>query len=167
MMIFLYSVIFTLMLFSEFNTGSVVFAVQTGKLDEGRTEQESLRSIQGEDTMSDNTLAAPRFRREPVLDNGLGDEEDNTKYLILSDIGLKGHTRRGMNTAFSRALPVLPDRATDHSPAEYSLKVERREADLESKCRPATSCYFSFYSPCIRSILGIRKIQVTVIHHVK
>lgn len=83
-MIFLSSVIFTLMLFSEFNTGSVVFAVQTGKLDEGRTEQESLRSILGEDTMSDNTLAAPRFRREPVLDNGLGDEEDNTKYLILS-----------------------------------------------------------------------------------
>ncbi|XP_052348320.1 pro-MCH isoform X1 [Oncorhynchus keta] len=143
-MIPLYSVIFTLMLFSEFNTGSVIFAVQTGKLDEGRTEQESLRSILGEDTMSDNTLAAPRFRQEPVLDNRLGDEEDNTKYLILSDIGLKGHTRHGMNTAFSRALPVLPDRATDHSPAEYSLKVERREADLESKYRPATSCYFSF-----------------------
>lgn len=83
-MIFLYSVIFTLVLFSEFNTRSVVFAVQTGKMDEGRTEQESLRSILGEDTMSDNALAAPRFIREPVLDNGLGDEEDNTKYLILS-----------------------------------------------------------------------------------
>nr|XP_023831908.1 pro-MCH 1-like [Salvelinus alpinus] len=149
-MISLYSVIFTLVLFSEFNTRSVVLAVPTGKLDEGRTEQESLLSILGEDTMSDNALAAPRFRREPVLDNGLGDEEDNTKIIILSvsiflhpcpssyqspsvpqDIGLKGHTRRGMNTAFSRALPVLPDRGTDHSPAEYSLKVERREADLE------------------------------------
>ncbi|XP_055761586.1 pro-MCH isoform X2 [Salvelinus fontinalis] len=130
-MIFLYSVIFTLVLFSEFNTRSFVLAVPTGKLDEGRSEQESMLSILGEDTMSDNALDAPRFRREPVLDNGLGDEEDNTKIVILSDIGLKGHTRRGMNTAFSRALPVLPDRGIDHSPAEYSLKVERREADLE------------------------------------
>uniref|UniRef100_A0A4W5PS89 Uncharacterized protein n=1 Tax=Hucho hucho TaxID=62062 RepID=A0A4W5PS89_9TELE len=76
-MISLYSVIFTLVLFSEFNTRSVVLAS------------------------------------------------------VPQDIGLKGHTRRGMNTAFSQALPVLPDRGTDHSPAEYSLKVERREADLE------------------------------------
>lgn len=83
-MIFLYSVIFTLVLLSEFDTRSVVLAVPTGKLDEGRTEQESLLSILGEDTMSDNALAAPRFRREPVLDNGLGDEEDNTKIIILS-----------------------------------------------------------------------------------
>uniref|UniRef100_A0A674CEN5 Pro-MCH 1-like n=1 Tax=Salmo trutta TaxID=8032 RepID=A0A674CEN5_SALTR len=116
-MIFLYSVIFTLVLLSEFDTRSVVLAVPTGKLDEGRTEQESLLSILGEDTMSDNAPAAPRFRREPPS--------------VPQDIGLKGHTRRGMNTAFSRALPVLPDRGTDHSPAEYSLKVERREADLE------------------------------------
>uniref|UniRef100_A0A4W5LZT6 Pro-melanin-concentrating hormone n=1 Tax=Hucho hucho TaxID=62062 RepID=A0A4W5LZT6_9TELE len=130
-MISLYSVIFTLVLFSEFNTRSVVLAEPTGKLDEGRTEQESLRLILGEDTMSDNALAAPRFRRDPVLDNGLGLGEGNTKIIILSDIGLKGHTRRGMNTAFSRTLPVLSDRGTDHSPAEYSLKVERREADLE------------------------------------
>ncbi|XP_029617238.1 pro-MCH 2 [Salmo trutta] len=128
-MISLYSVIFTLVLSSEFNTRSVVLAVPTGKLEEGRTEQESLRSILGEDMMSDNALAAPRFRQDLILDNGLGD--GNTKIIILSDIGLKGHTRRGMNTAFSRALPVLPDRGTDHSPAEYSLKVERREADLE------------------------------------
>ncbi|XP_038851279.1 pro-MCH [Salvelinus namaycush] len=133
-MISLYSVIFTLVLFSEFNTRSVVLAVPTGKLDEGRTEQESLRSILGEDMMSDDALAAPRFRQDHILDNG--QDDGNTKIIILSpsvpqDIGLKGHTRRGMNTAFSRALPVLPDRGTDHSPAEYSLKVERREADLE------------------------------------
>ncbi|XP_041749217.1 pro-MCH [Coregonus clupeaformis] len=131
-MISLYSVVFTLVLFSEFSTRLAVLAVPTGKLEEGRTEQESLRSILGEDTMSDNALAAPRFRREPILDNGLGlDEEGNTKIFILSDIRLKGHTRRGMNTAFSRALPVLPDRGRDHAPTENSLKVERREDDLD------------------------------------
>ncbi|XP_010902154.1 pro-MCH [Esox lucius] len=131
-MISLYTIIFTMVLFSEFSTHSVILAVPTSKLNEDKTEAESLISILGEDT-SDSAPAALRFRLEHIPENGLdlGDEEGNTKIFILSDIGLKGHTRRGMNTAFSRALPVLPDRGTDHNPAEYSLKVERSESDLD------------------------------------
>lgn len=46
----------------------------------------------------------------------------------------KGHSFRGLNSAFSRSLPLLTDRSLSHTPAEYSLKIDRRNTDLDSKC---------------------------------
>ncbi|KAL0962888.1 hypothetical protein UPYG_G00346770 [Umbra pygmaea] len=124
----LYTVIFIMVLFSELSTRSVILAVPTGMLDEDRTNPESLSSILGEDTMTNKALVALG-----TAENGLGSvgEEGNTKIFVLSDVGLKGHTRRGMNTAFFPSLPAIAGPARDHAPAEYSLKVERRESDLD------------------------------------
>lgn len=55
------------------------------------------------------------------------------QYDVFQDARLKGHSVRGLNPAFTRSLPLLADRSLSHTPAEYSVKIDRRDTDLDSK----------------------------------
>lgn len=49
----------------------------------------------------------------------------------FQDTRLKGI--RGLNLAFIRSPPLLTDQSLSHAPAEHSLKIDRRNTDLDSK----------------------------------
>lgn len=53
--------------------------------------------------------------------------------ISFQDARLKGHSVRGLNPAFTRSLPLLADRSLSYTPAEYSVKIDRRDTDLDSK----------------------------------
>ncbi|XP_071384419.1 pro-MCH [Centroberyx affinis] len=128
-MLSVYSVVFTLVLFSELSGHSV--AVPASKLEDGRTEQEGLGLFVADEAMTQPAAGPALYRRSLIVDNKVRDEDGNPKIIILSDMGLKGHSVRGLNPVFSRGLPLLTDRNSGHAPAEYSLKIERRDSDLD------------------------------------
>ncbi|KAM4615669.1 pro-MCH [Polymixia lowei] len=129
-MISVYSVLFALVLFSEFSGRSVTVAMPAGKLD-GKTDQESFSVLLGDGDMTDPALGPSLNRRSLILDNKLGDEDGNPRIIIVSDMGLKRHSVRGLNPAFARGLPLLTAQSSDHTSGEYGLKLDRRETDLD------------------------------------
>ncbi|KAM9846073.1 pro-MCH [Aulostomus maculatus] len=120
----IYSVLFTLVVFSEMSGHVVPVAVPANKLEDDILEQEDQTSMQGDEPMTE------RARRSLVLDN-VRDEDGVPKIIVVSDMRLKGHSVRGLNPAFTRGLPLIADRTSSHTPAEYSLKVDRRDTDLD------------------------------------
>ncbi|KAG7225580.1 hypothetical protein INR49_004986, partial [Caranx melampygus] len=130
-MISVYSVLFTLVLFSELSSHLVTAAIPANKLEDGVIEQDGLGSLLGNEPLTEHAMAPPVYRRRLVVDNDDRDEDRNPKIIVLSDMRQKGHSLRGMNSAFSRSLPLLTDRSLSHTPAEYSLKIDRRNTDLD------------------------------------
>ena len=53
----------------------------------------------------------------------------------FQDMRQKGRSIRGLFQAFTRGLPLLTDRSLGLAPAEYSSKIDRRNADLDSKLK--------------------------------
>ncbi|XP_031714972.1 pro-MCH [Anarrhichthys ocellatus] len=117
-MISVYSVLYTLVLFSELSSHSVSVAMPASKVEDGVPEQDGF--FLGGETMTDL-----------VLDNDMRDEDGSPKIIIVSDMGLKGHSIRGLNRAASWSLPLLTDRSLSYTPAEHSLKIERRNTDID------------------------------------
>ncbi|XP_059182066.1 pro-MCH [Centropristis striata] len=128
-MISVYSVLYTLVLFSELNRHLVTVALPATKVEDGATEQDG--QFLGYEPMNELDVGPPSYRRNLVMDAIDRDEDGNPKILIVSDMGLKGHSIRGLNSAFSRSLPLLTDRSLSHTPSEHSLKIDRRNTDLD------------------------------------
>uniref|UniRef100_A0A3Q1EDI6 Pro-MCH 2-like n=1 Tax=Acanthochromis polyacanthus TaxID=80966 RepID=A0A3Q1EDI6_9TELE len=122
-MISVRSVLFTLVLFSELSGNMVTVAMPAAKLEVGETEQEGLDLIRGDEPMVEPVVFPPVYRRSLLLDNTIRDEDESPKALIISDMRLKGHSVRGLTPAFTRS--------SIHTPAEYSLKIDRRDTDLD------------------------------------
>ncbi|XP_042258609.1 pro-MCH isoform X1 [Thunnus maccoyii] len=130
-MISIYSVLFTLVLFSELSSHLVTVAMPASKIEDGETEQDGLGSLLGDGPMTEQAVVPPMYRRSLVLDSNIRDDDGNPKIIIVSDMRLKGHSARGLNPAFTRSLPLITERSLSHTPAEYSLKTDRRDTDLD------------------------------------
>ncbi|XP_062299502.1 pro-MCH 1-like isoform X1 [Scomber scombrus] len=122
---------FYFMLFSELSSHLVTVAMPASKMEGGVTEQDGLGSILGDKPMTELAVVPPMYRRSLVLDNNISDDNGNPKFIIVSDMRLKGHSARGLNPAFTRSLPLITDRSSSHTPSEYSLKIDRRDTDLD------------------------------------
>ncbi|GAA6221048.1 pro-MCH [Lates japonicus] len=130
-MISVYSFLFTLVLFSELSSHLLTVAIPATKLEDGITEQDGLGSLLSSEPITEPVEAPPVYRRNLVLDNSVRDEDGNPKFIIVSDMRLKGHNIRGLNPALTRSLPLLTDRSLSHTPVEHSLKIDRRNTDLD------------------------------------
>ncbi|XP_032361569.1 pro-MCH [Etheostoma spectabile] len=128
-MISVYSVLYTLVLFSELSSHLVTVAMPAAKGDEGATEQNGL--FLGDESMTELAGVPLSYRRNLLLDTNARDEDGSPKILIVSDMGLKGHGIRGLNPnpAFTRSFPLLADRSLSYTPAEHSLTIGRRNTD--------------------------------------
>ncbi|XP_029351550.1 pro-MCH [Echeneis naucrates] len=116
-----YSVLFTLVLFSELSSH-----VATA----GAIERDGLGSLLGDQPMTEHATVPLTYRRRLVM-NDNRDDDGNPKIIVGSDMRLKGRSLRGLNPTFSQSLPPLTDQSLSYTPAEYSLKVDRRNTDLD------------------------------------
>ncbi|KTF92053.1 hypothetical protein cypCar_00016074 [Cyprinus carpio] len=98
------------------------------KMDEGRTDQDRLVSIV-EDDASEMGPGQLTFRRHPIIEGRLVDEDGTKRIFILADTEIKGSLGRESNLAFSRTLPVLPPRGMDHALDGFNMRDERRSID--------------------------------------
>ncbi|XP_016135815.1 pro-MCH 2-like [Sinocyclocheilus grahami] len=119
-----YMVVFALALLIELTT-----ALPTVKMDEERTDQDRLVSIAGEDNASEMGPGQLTFRRHPIKEGRLVDEDGTKRIFILADTGIKGSLGREANLAFSRTFTVLPPRGTDHALDGFNMRDERRSID--------------------------------------
>ncbi|XP_040002375.1 pro-MCH [Xiphias gladius] len=129
-MISVYSVLFTLVLFSELSSNLVTVAIPSSKAENGITEQDGLGSLLGDEPLTEEDMVPRMYRRSLVLDDDVRDENGNPKIFVVSDMRQKGHRIRGLFPAFARGSPLLTDQSLSHTPAEYSLKIDRRNADF-------------------------------------
>ncbi|XP_073337227.1 pro-MCH [Pagrus major] len=130
-MVSVYTVLYALLLFSELSSHLVAVAMPAYKVEDGVNEQDGLGLIAGDEPMAEPAVVPPAYRRNHVLDNNARDEDGSPKIYVLSDMRLKGHSIRGLNPAFARSLPLLTDRSLSDAPAENSLKIDRRNTDLD------------------------------------
>ncbi|KAL7371094.1 hypothetical protein ABVT39_018774 [Epinephelus coioides] len=128
-MISVYSALYTLLLFSELSRHSVTAAMPATKGDDSLSEQDGL--FLGDKPMSEPAGVPPVYRRSLMLDTNEMDEDGRSRIIIASDMGLRGHSIRGLNPAFTRSFPLLTDQSLSHTPAEHSLKIDRRNTDQD------------------------------------
>ncbi|XP_036977038.1 pro-MCH [Acanthopagrus latus] len=134
-MVSVYTVLYVLLLFSELSSHLVTEAMPAYKVEDGVNEQDGLGLMAGDEPMTEPAVVPaavpPVYRRNHVTDNNARDEDGSPKIYILSDGRLKGHSTRGLNPAFARSLPLLTERSLSNAPAENSLRIDRRNTDLD------------------------------------
>ncbi|KAM8739847.1 pro-MCH [Acanthopagrus schlegelii] len=130
-MVSVYTVLYVLLLFSELSSHLVTEATPAYKVEDGVNEQDGLGLMAGDEPMTEPAVVPPVYRRNHVTDNNARDEDGSPKIYILSDGRLKGHSTRGLNPAFARSLPLLTERSLSDAPAENSLRIDRRNTDLD------------------------------------
>ncbi|XP_073694282.1 pro-MCH [Garra rufa] len=123
-----YMVVFTLALLVELTTRSTT-ALPKVKMDEEHLDQDRMVSIAGEDGVSEMGPGQLTFRRHPIIEGRLVDEDGTKRIFILADTGIKGSIGREGNLGFSRTFPVLPPRGTDHALDGFNVRDERRSTD--------------------------------------
>ncbi|XP_049892812.1 pro-MCH [Epinephelus moara] len=128
-MISVYSALYTLLLFSELSRHSVTAAMPATKGDDSLSEQDGL--FLGDKPMSEPAGVPPVYRRSLMLDTNEMIEDGRPRIIIASDMGLRGRSIRGLNPAFTRTFPLLTDQSLSHTPAEHSLKIDRRNTDQD------------------------------------
>ncbi|XP_058481183.1 pro-MCH [Solea solea] len=127
-MISTYSVLFALVLFSELSSHLVAEALPATKVEDAM-EQESLTSLLGDEVLTEHAMVSPVYRQSFMMDNR--DEDGNPNVIVFSDMRQKGHRIRGrLNPSFAQSFPQLTDRKLSHNPPEYTLKMDRRDTDL-------------------------------------
>ncbi|XP_042366874.1 pro-MCH [Plectropomus leopardus] len=124
-----YSSLYSLLLFSQLSRLSVSVAMPSAKGEDGAMEQDGL--FLGAEPMAEPAVVSPVYRRSLVQETNEMNEDGSPKFFILSDMGLKEHGIRGLNPAFTRSFPLLTDRSLSHTPAEHSLKIDRRNTDID------------------------------------
>ncbi|XP_041637163.1 pro-MCH [Cheilinus undulatus] len=129
-MISVNSILYTLVLFSELSSLSCTVAMPANKAEDSATEQDGLGLVLRDEPMTEHAAVPPSYRRS-VLDNSVKDEEESPKIIIISDMRLKGNRIHGLNPAFARSFPLLSDQSLSFSPPEQSLKIDRRNTDLD------------------------------------
>ncbi|XP_060886200.1 pro-MCH [Labrus mixtus] len=129
-MISLYSLLYTLVLFSELSGLSATAALPAAKAEDNAAEQYGLGLLLRDEPMAERA-AVPQAYRRSVPDNNVEDEEESPKIIFVSDMRLKGHGVRGLNPFFTRSFPLLTDQSVSYNPAEPSLKIDRRDTKLD------------------------------------
>ncbi|XP_072233826.1 pro-MCH [Leuresthes tenuis] len=130
-MISIYSILFTLVLFSELGSHLVTVAMPSTKEEDGATEQDGIDSILGDMPMNEPAVVPQMYRRSLTLDNNVRDDGTPKIVILLSDTRLKGRSVHGLNSAFTRNRPLLTDRSLSHTPGASSLKIDKRDTDLD------------------------------------
>uniref|UniRef100_A0A3P9KH88 Uncharacterized protein n=1 Tax=Oryzias latipes TaxID=8090 RepID=A0A3P9KH88_ORYLA len=114
-----FSVLVTLVLFSELN--SHLIALPSSKAEDA-ADQDGLDSLLDDESVMKTAMIRPTYRWSLMLDNNVKDEEI-PQLVVISDTRLKGRSFRGLNSAFTRRL-------TERSPSDYSMNIDRRDKDL-------------------------------------
>lgn len=83
-MISIYSVLFTLVLFSELSSHLVTVAMPAGKMEDGVIEQDGLGLLLGDKPMAEPAVVPSMYRRSLVLDNTISDDDRKPKIIIVS-----------------------------------------------------------------------------------
>ncbi|XP_026088647.1 pro-MCH 2 [Carassius auratus] len=117
-----YIFFFALALLVELTT-----ALPKVKMDEGPIYQDRLVSIVGEDDSSEMGPGQLTFKRHPIIEGRLVDEDGTKRIFILADTGIKGSLGKEANLAFSRTFTV--PRGTDHALDGFNMRDERRSID--------------------------------------
>nr|XP_019960507.1 PREDICTED: pro-MCH 2-like [Paralichthys olivaceus] len=129
-MVSAYSILFTLVLFSELNSHLLTVASPATKVEDGEIEQDGLSALLGDDPINEHAMVPPAYRGRLMLDNSIRDEDGNRKIIIVSDMRQRGRGTRGLNSVLTRSLPLLADQKLSRAPAEYSFKIDRRDTDF-------------------------------------
>ncbi|CAJ1054507.1 pro-MCH [Xyrichtys novacula] len=129
-MISLYSVLYSLVLFSELSSISVSVAMPPAKAEDNVTEQDGLGLLLRDEPMAERSVLSTVYRRS-VLDSNVRDEDGSPKIILVSDMRLKGNSLHGQSSAFTRSLPQLTDQNWNQNLAEQGLKMDRRNNDLD------------------------------------
>ncbi|XP_059361236.1 pro-MCH 2-like [Carassius carassius] len=123
-----YIVIFALAVLVELTTRTTT-ALPKVKMDGENTDQDRAVSTEGEDDLSEMGPGRLIFRRQPIIEGRLVDEDGTNRIFILADTGIKGSLGRETNLAFSRTFPVLPPSGMDHILDGFNMRDERRSTD--------------------------------------
>uniref|UniRef100_A0A3B3UY51 Pro-melanin concentrating hormone n=2 Tax=Poecilia TaxID=8080 RepID=A0A3B3UY51_9TELE len=110
-----YSLLFALMLFSEMNSNLVTVAIPSTTVEDGAAEQEGLDTFLSDDDVTEHAAVPLMYRRS--LTN------DGTSKIIV----IPGQRIRGLN----RRYPLVAERSLDRTPDEFTLKINKREKDLD------------------------------------
>ncbi|XP_068162967.1 pro-MCH isoform X2 [Antennarius striatus] len=138
-MISVHSVLFALVLFSEMNSHFAA-AVPATIIEDDMADKDGLGLILRDDPMTELAVVPLMYRRNHALDNSLRDEDGSRKVITVSDMGLKGI--HGLNSAFTRILPLLPGQGLSNIPAQHSFKIDRRDTDSDRGGSSLWHCVF-------------------------
>lgn len=117
-----FSVLVTLVLFSELSSRWVTVATPAKTIEDNRTEQDGLGLMLNDKPISEPAFSFLTQRRSIGLDNNIRDDKGTPQIIVLSDMRTKG---QGMN-----GFTLLTDRNSGRLP-EYSMKIDRRDTDLD------------------------------------
>lgn len=81
-MMSVYSVLYTLVLFSELSSHLVTVAMPATKVEDAITEQDGLGLLLGDEPMTDAAMVPPVYRRSRLMDNAR--DEDGIPKIIIS-----------------------------------------------------------------------------------
>ncbi|KAM4711841.1 pro-MCH [Anableps anableps] len=117
---FVYSLLFAIMVFSEMNSHLVTVGMPSATAEDGAAEQEGLDSLLTEDDMTEHAIVPLMYRRSLTNDG-------TSKVIIIPDMNLEGHSNRGL----TRHYPLVTERSLDRTPDEFTLKINKRDKDLD------------------------------------
>ncbi|MED6276112.1 hypothetical protein CHARACLAT_000066 [Characodon lateralis] len=123
-MMSVYSLLFAIMLFSEMNSLLVTVAMPSTMVEDVATEREDLGSILAEEDMTERAVVPVMYRRSLTND-------ERSKIIVIPDMNLKRHSIHGLNLALTRSYPLITERSPDNTPHEFTLKINKREKDLD------------------------------------
>ncbi|KAJ0057029.1 hypothetical protein NL108_000862 [Boleophthalmus pectinirostris] len=126
----LFSVLFTLVLFSELSSQWVAIASPASNAGDSTNEQEALDLMLNDQTISEPALAFLMHRSSTGLGTNIRDDKGTPQVNMLSDMYLRGQDTGGMIPTFTRGNTLLTDRNVGRFP-ESITKMDRRDTDLD------------------------------------
>uniref|UniRef100_A0A9J7YD58 Melanin-concentrating hormone n=1 Tax=Cyprinus carpio carpio TaxID=630221 RepID=A0A9J7YD58_CYPCA len=145
-----YMVIFALAILVELTTRTTT-ALPKVKMDGEHTDQDRPVSTEGEDYVTEMGPGRLTFRKQPMIEGRLVDEDGTKRIFILADTGIKGSLGRETNLAFSRTFPVLPPSGMDHALDGFNTRDERRSTDnvipMGRRDIDSKHCFLIFFFP--------------------
>uniref|UniRef100_A0A3P9NLF0 Pro-MCH 2-like n=1 Tax=Poecilia reticulata TaxID=8081 RepID=A0A3P9NLF0_POERE len=97
-----YSLLFSLMLFSEMNSHLVTVAIPSTTVEDGAAEQEGLDTFLADDDVTEHAAVPLMYRRSLTNDA-------TSKIIVISDMNLEGQRIRGLK----RRHPLVAERSLD------------------------------------------------------
>uniref|UniRef100_A0A3B5M4C5 Melanin-concentrating hormone n=1 Tax=Xiphophorus couchianus TaxID=32473 RepID=A0A3B5M4C5_9TELE len=140
---FVFSFLLALMLFSEMNSHLVTVAIPSTTVEDGAAEQEGLDSFLGDDDMTEHAMVPLMYKRSLTYDG-------TSKIIVIPAMNLEGQRIRGLNQHH----PLVEERSLDRTPDEFTLKLNKREKDLDSK---NLECLLHFFT-IIKSLFSLISI---------
>uniref|UniRef100_A0A096M3M8 Uncharacterized protein n=1 Tax=Poecilia formosa TaxID=48698 RepID=A0A096M3M8_POEFO len=104
------------------NSNLVTVAIPSTTVEDGAAEQEGLDTFLSDDDVTEHA-AVPLMYRRSLTNDG------TSKIIVIPDMNLEGQRIRGLN----RRYPLVAERSLDRTPDEFTLKINKREKDLDSK----------------------------------